>query len=170
MTPFVLLEVQTVGSHLTLILVHTGSLSKILDVDGGYGGSQDSSVLTDDWQSSERSWGIDCYCFTPHSVKWKWDVFCRHSLVRFRWKHNAAHESRTEVPALWEYQQQSFISSSFLNLEVWGACVFPSVSLSMLCVVPLYCLAVIQLCKPESVKAPPNKALNEWPPAAVLQS
>lgn len=48
MTPFVLLEVQTVGSHLMLILVHTGSLSKILDVDGGYGGSQDSSVLTDD--------------------------------------------------------------------------------------------------------------------------
>lgn len=90
------------------------------------------------------------YCFTPHGVKWKWNEFCRRGVVRFRWRHNAALQIRTEVTALWKCHQHSFITYNplpifFLKLEVWRS-LFCSLSLSMLRVVPLYCRAVNQQC------------------------
>lgn len=68
-------------------------------------------------------------------------------LVCFREKHNAVPESGTEVTAVGENHQRSSITLSFVKSEVCWSCVLLWVCLCT--VVPLYCPAVIQLCKPE---------------------
>lgn len=152
MTPIVLLNVKTLGIPAYRESVQDSRCWRGLWGEPGL--LRPHRWLTDQWKRLKYEL---LYCFTPHSVKWNdEDEFRRHSSVCFRRKHN---ESRTEVTALWEYHQHSFTTSSFLKRN-WrsGELVCCPLSLRpLLCVVPLYCLAVIQLCKPESVKAPPNK-------------
>lgn len=150
LTLIVLFNVKTLSSHLMLVLMHTKTLAKTFLMLTGVmkraRTPQSSQWLTIQWKRLKYKL---FYCFTPHGVKWKWDEFRRHSLVCFRWKHNAALESETEVTAQWEYHQYSFITLPFFPKKVWRSCVLLSLAFSMLCVVPFYCPAVIQLCKPD---------------------